>query len=225
MGIRISPFDVYCFLHRQYAGYMNPLKPTLDILYRFEKVDEGIKIVPTHYLRWYAMCCIPPFIAIFFAYLLSFVTDNTMFGAIIAMIAFIPMLISGVRVNFQLRDTFAYQVIHSLTIENGFIKMQISPNQGGIKGYFGIRTGVIEKPIEIPIESIVKIEMAYEELKWDTYYSLVATVLAIDEEGADELMDLKISPRFRKEKDVHEFHSRIEEYISLPESPESSTKS
>ena len=195
---------------------MNPLKPALDILYRFERIQGGVNIVPIHYFRWYVMCCIPAFVGIFLAYLLSFITDNTTYALVLVMPAFLVLLAGGYRIKTELKDTYFCQIIHSITIENGLIKGYVLPQQGAARWFLDMRSGPIEEPFEFLVDQIVDIGIDCVEFTWDSYYSLVATISTIDDEGNDAFMDLPISPRFRTEKDVREFHSRIQQYISSP---------
>ena len=203
---------------------MNPFKPTLHILYQFIQLRNGLKIVPVHYFR-YALTIIPWLLAALpIAFIISEITGNSELGAYCFIPFALVFLYGLIRIHFDLKWTYGAQIVNSITITDGIVTIEELAHAEGamhyIRTYFDMPKRNVVDTLHFPISSILEFNIVEEIVNDDKYFSLIASFAVNDENNELSRIDVPISPRLRKLRDIDDYAVIIAHYISIDDESE-----
>ena len=203
---------------------MNPFKPTLYILYQFIQLRDGLKIVPVHYFR-YALTIIPwLFAGGLIAFIISEIIGNNELGGYCFIPFALVFLYGLIRIHFDLKWTYGAQIVNSITITDGILTIEeLAHTEGAMhffRTYFDMPERNIVDTLHFPISSILEFDFAEEMVNDEKYFSLIASIAVKDENNELSRIDVPISPRLRKLRDIEDYAEIIAHYISIDDESE-----
>ena len=203
---------------------MNPFKQSLYILYQFIQLRDGLKIVPVHYFR-YMLILIPwLFAGGLIAFIISEITGNNELGSYFFIPFALVFIYGAIRIHFDLKWTYGAQIVNSITITDGIVTIEELEHTEGamyfIRTYFDMPKRNVVDTLHFPISSILEFNFAEEIVNGDNYFSLIASFAVKDDNNELLRMDVPISPRLRKLRDIEDYAVIIAHYISINDESE-----
>jgi len=196
---------------------MNPFKSSLFILYQFTPLNNGLKITPIHWYRYILPLSLWVFLGLLITIIVSEVIGDPKIGAYFMIPSGIVFMYGSFRINFDFRWTYGAQAVNSVTFSDGIATIELLGHQEGsihfIRTLFDIPQRNIVDILHLPISSIIEYNIAEEVVHDEEYYSLIASFAVEDDDNELSRVDVPISPRLRKLKDIQDYAVIVADYI------------
>lgn len=198
---------------------MNPFKSSLDILYQFNVLNEGLKITPIHYFRYIGTLCVWLFGGALITIAVSELTGNTQVGAFVLIPFGLVFLYGAYRIHLDLKWTYGSQIINSVTITDVILTVEVLEQTGGtmhfIRNFFDLPKRNVVDILNLPISSVLDFNFLEEYVNDDNYFSLIASFAVEDDNNELSTIDVPISPRLRKLSDIESYAQIIAQFITI----------
>ena len=197
---------------------MNPFKSSVYILYRFTPMNNGLKITPIHYYRYYFSLVLWVFAGGVCAMAVSTIIGSNKLGAYCFLPVLLIVLIGGARMNMDLKWTYGSQIVNAVTYADGILSIELLEHQEGgthlMRTFLDIPKRNVVHVEHLPVTSMLEIITSEEIVEGDKYFSQIGVFAAMDENDEPSTLSIPISPRFSTMNSLEIYSETVHAYLT-----------